>query len=61
MKPAQKTMVIFLDRIKGEKIVRCYVGVIIDVSDISVTVLMRSGKIVIITRETLLEVKELAQ
>jgi len=59
MEPAKLMEVIFLDNLKDLQMVHNISGIISDISDTSLTVLMKSGKITVIPRQSLLEIKEL--
>lgn len=58
MKSAKKMVVIFQDKIFDLSMVRTIVGILADETDSTLTVLLRNGKCMIITKESLLEVKE---
>ncbi len=58
MIPAKKMLVVFQDKLLDLNIVHTISGVITDVSDISLTVIMQSGKCTVIPKESLLQVDE---
>ena len=58
MKPAKKMVIIFQDKIFDLNMVHTVVGLLTDVTDSALTVLLNNGKFMIIAKETLLEVKE---
>ena len=58
MGSAKRMEIIFQDRIKDIEIVHSIIGIILDETSISLTVLTKSGRYFFIDKETLLEVKE---
>ena len=61
MESAKQMIVVFKDQLKGLKIVHTTNGIISDSNETSLTVLGRNGRITVIPRESLLEIKELVE
>ncbi len=58
MKSAMKMEIIFQDKILDLNIVHTIIGIVTDMSDESLTVMLENNKFIIITLKSLLEINE---